>query len=378
MGLLKSTEFLVKDLVFWLAGFLLKKGRPERIPVDPAKIKKVLFMRYDKIGDMIVSLPVFDTLKKRYPHIEISILCSPGNYPVIKNDPRFATIYIYRKNVVHDFKQLLAMRRENFDCAVDLVKGDSTSAVFLTRFSVGDKPRIGLQKKKFQRYYDYSHWDDSEEIKHILYHTLVVLGPFGIDPETAETRAYPHLSREAKAKADEFVTNLLSDSNNSARPMLVGVNLSVGQPTRKWPTKKYQELLDRISRDRGERVRLILFTAPNERMLADRLLETSRNSLTQIPPNLSLEEASAIISKLDLMISPDTSIIHIARAFDLPVVGLYTRARINFRQWHPFEFARGTVVSNDDNGLRDISVEAVYAKFNEITDSSHKTSKEAS
>lgn len=378
MSLLKSTEFLVKDLVFWLARFLLKKGRPERIPIDPAKIGKVLFMRYDKIGDMIVSLPVFDNLKKQQPHIEISILCSPGNYPVIKNDPRFANIYIYRKNVIHDFKQLLAMRREGFDCAIDLVKGDSTSAVFLTRFSVGDKPRIGLHKNKFIKYYDYSHSGSTDEINHILYHTLVVLEPLGIDPATADTTAHPYLSSEAKTKADEFITSLSLETSNQSRPMLVGVNLSVGQPTRKWPTEKYRKLLDRISRDRGERVILILFTAPHERRLAEELLRDSSDSIIPIPPNRTLEEATAIIARLDLMISPDTSLVHIARAFDLPVVGLYTRAIVNFRQWHPFEFVHGTVVSNDDNSLQDIPVDKVYAKFNEIADSDHRSNKEAS
>ena len=200
----------------------------------------------------------------------------------------------------------------------------------------------------------------------------------GLEPETVETKAHPYLSPEALAQADEFVMSLNLDSGSGAAPMLVGVNLSVGQPTRKWPTEKYRELLDRISRARKERVRLILFTAPDERQLAEELLENAPDSVTQLPPGLTLVEASAIIARLDLMISPDTSIIHIARAFDLPVVGLYTRAMINFRQWHPFEFVHGTVVSNDDNGLRDIAVDEVYAKFNEIADSAHLTSKEAS
>lgn len=378
MGLLKSTEFFIKDLVFWVAGFLLKEGRADRIPIDPVKIKKVLFMRYDKIGDMIVSLPVFDNLKKRCPHIEISILCSPGNYAVIKDDPRFANIYIYRKHLIHDFKQLLAMRRENFDCAVDLVKGDSTSAVFLTRFSVGDKPRIGLQKKKFRKYYDYSRSDSPDEITHILNHTLVVLEPLGLDSAAADTTARPYLSSSAKRKADQFITQLSLDHARQPLPMLVGVNLSVGQPTRQWPIEKYRELLDRISRERDERVKLILFTAPKERRLAEKILQNGSDSVSLIPPNLTLEEATAIIARLDLMITPDTSIVHIARAFDLPVVGLYTRAPVNFSQWHPFEFVHGTVVSNDDNSLQDIPVDEVYAKFIEVADESVKRDREAS
>ena len=378
MSLLKSTEFFVKDLVFWLAGFLLKKGRPERIPIDASNIKKVLFMRYDKIGDMIVSLPVFDSLKRQYPHIEISILCSPGNYSVIKDDPRFSNIYIYRKRVGHDLKQLFTMRDEKFDCAIDLVKGDSTSAVFLTRFAVKSGTRIGLQKKKFRKYYDYAHWDNSKELNHILRLTLVVLKPFGIDPETVEVKALPYLSSPAIEKADRFIVDLRPDSDKSTHPKLVGVNLSVGKSTRQWPVEKYRELLARINREDGERVKLVLFTAPNERHLAEQLLTDTPDSVAVIPPSLTLEEVSAIIARLDLMITPDTSIVHIARAFGLPVVGLYTKALENFRQWHPFEFVHGAVVSNDDNSLKDISVDKVYEKFTEISDSLTNQSKEAS
>jgi len=52
--------------------------------------------------------------------------------------------------------------------------------------------------------------------------------------------------------------------------------------------------------------------------------------------------------------------VHIARAFNVPVVGLYTRARENYQHWHPYGQKGGTVISGDDYNLFDISVDDVF------------------
>ena len=108
MEKLKPVEHKFKDLSFYLLRFLLKKGRKDFKPLDPTKINKILFLRPDKIGDMIISLPVFENLKKEYPHIKLSLCCSPRNYGIVKNDPRFDKIFLYRKNIVKDIATVLA------------------------------------------------------------------------------------------------------------------------------------------------------------------------------------------------------------------------------------------------------------------------------
>ena len=89
MERLKPIEHKFKAAFFGLFKLFLRKGIKEFKPIDGSAVNKVLFLRPEKIGDMVISLPVFDGLKKHFPHIKISILGSPRNLALIKDDNRF-------------------------------------------------------------------------------------------------------------------------------------------------------------------------------------------------------------------------------------------------------------------------------------------------
>ena len=99
MNRLKPLEKKFKAFFFSVFRRLLRKGKDDFLPLDGSQIRSVLFLRPEKIGDMVISLPVFDGLKKHFRHIRVAILGSPRNYEIIRDDPRFDTVYIYRKNI---------------------------------------------------------------------------------------------------------------------------------------------------------------------------------------------------------------------------------------------------------------------------------------
>ena len=102
MSVIKRIEFLIKDLSFWLIQVFLRKSDHTLLPVDLDKGGSLLFLRYDRLGDMIVSLPVFRAVKERYPELKIDLLCSASNVQIVKDDPNFNRLYIYQKNFVKD------------------------------------------------------------------------------------------------------------------------------------------------------------------------------------------------------------------------------------------------------------------------------------
>ena len=60
-------------------------GKSDKQPLDIAKVRKVLILRNDKIGDMIVTSALLRELKKNYPHWQIDVaasrrsICPAGN-----------------------------------------------------------------------------------------------------------------------------------------------------------------------------------------------------------------------------------------------------------------------------------------------------------
>ncbi len=355
---LKPLEHWFKGTVFSLTRLLLRRKSRDFQPLDGSALKKVLFLRPEKIGDMAISLPVFDGLKKHYPHIAISILGSPRNEALIRHDPRFARVFMYRKNIWRDVAEVIRIRKERFDCVVDMIGDDSVTALYLSQLCAPGRPRIGVGKVKFREFYDFNYDSRMGNTGHIIQNTLRLLDAFGIDSQTVSCYATPHIPPDADRRAAQFVQSL---GGNNADSPLIGYNLSAGSKTRLWGLENATTLLNRI-RAHSPRCRILLISVKADRAQSETLASQVAGS-AQVPPGLSLIEVSAILARLDLLISPDTSLVHIARSFHVPVVGLYSRFMKNFLLWKPFGQEVGAVVSGNDGNIHDITVDQVFDAF---------------
>ena len=54
-----------------------------------------------------------------------------------------------------------------------------------------------------------------------------------------------------------------------------------------------------------------------------------------VPPTLSVLDAASFVKSMDLLISPDTSLVHFACAYKVPLVAVYTKEKFLFKQWQP-------------------------------------------
>ncbi|UCD63938.1 MAG: glycosyltransferase family 9 protein [Candidatus Zixiibacteriota bacterium] len=360
----KPIEHWFKDLFFSAFRGFLKKGRTDFRPVDGRRTARVLFLRPEKIGDMIISFPVFDGLKRHFPHIKIAVLGSPRNYAIIKNDPRFDRVFLYRKSPLRDIRELMAMRREKYDCVIDMIGNDSVTALFLSQLCAPGKPRIGVGKQKYREYYDFNYDHRRGNTGHIIENTLKLLEAFAIDSESISCYSRPYINERADTRARDFIGTL---TNGDRSILKIGYNMSAGSPTRIWAEEKSTDLLKRLLRF-SPGCRIVLFTVPSERKRGLRLKEQLGEGVEIVPDGIDLIGASALINYLDIMITPDTSLVHIARAFEVPVVGLYSRYMKNFLLWRPYGQHSGAVVSGCDGNIFDITVDQVYDTFVELVE----------
>ena len=81
---------------------------------------KVLMLRYDRIGDMILTTPVFRELKAAYPNIEINVLASKANFLILKNNPNVDNVYLNNKNnLFFDLPLLFKLRKQKIDTCIE-------------------------------------------------------------------------------------------------------------------------------------------------------------------------------------------------------------------------------------------------------------------
>jgi heptosyltransferase-3 len=351
--MMKWLEHRAKDLVFGLCRLFFRQGQRGMATIDAARMSKVLFLRPEKIGDMVISLPTFKALRARYPHLKISVLASPRNLALIKDDPRFDRIFLYRKWTREDFRQLAQIRRERFDVVIDMIDNDSVTALFFSQLVGKQAIRIGVGKTLHARFYDFNHAHTDGIGEHIVDNTLKLLAPFGIDGSTVTGFVPPYIPRAAAQRANTFLSSLAGDK------AVVGLNISAGRPNRIWPDDRAVDLCRRLLKWRPE-LHLAIIAVPSDYSRAERIASLAGGSVRPVPAGLSLIEVSALIARLRLLVSPDTSLIHIARSFNLPVVGLYNRATRNFTRWQPYRQPDGAVLGDDIDSIADITVEQVF------------------
>src|SRR5213083_105166 len=88
--------------------WLSRLGKPHP-PLAPATFHptRILVIRLDLIGDLVLSLTVVSALKRTYPEAKIDLLALPTSVKVAKYDPNLAEIIPYDPNIWRHPKALL-------------------------------------------------------------------------------------------------------------------------------------------------------------------------------------------------------------------------------------------------------------------------------
>ncbi len=106
-----------------------------QVPLTPSP-KHILVIRWDRIGDMVLSTPVFQTLKAAYPEAAIDVLASSSNAPIVAEHPAVDEVIVWQGRTRsiwsrHSLKALRDLREREYDLVVDLLIDWSVSTALL-------------------------------------------------------------------------------------------------------------------------------------------------------------------------------------------------------------------------------------------------------
>ena len=356
----KKTELRFKKLLHHLFHLILGTGDSYRIPVRAEDIKSILILRPDKLGDMITTIPAVHALKKIYPHLRIEIVASPLNRQLVVDDPCFDAVHIYRKNIFADLPIIFRLRGQRFDIIFDSICLDSVTGLLLSRLISNGAIRAASRKQDLLSFYDYCEPFQPDGEEHNIDNSFLMFNLFGIDPQTVDPFMPVFLPEACKNTAANFVQTL--DKDYTFR---IGVNISAGSPTRSLALSKYATLLDTIAKEHPKAQCVVVCTS-NDREHGQQLVANREGNASLVPEGLSLLEAAAVIEHCDLFISPDTSLIHMARLMKIPVVGMYCGHMRNYHSWKPYRQEHGSIVSSHPGHLHDIEPTQIFDEVQKV------------
>jgi ADP-heptose:LPS heptosyltransferase len=319
-----------------------------RLPAAPA----ILLMRQERIGDVLVGIPVLRALRQRHPAARIHFLVSRNNYAVRDAVRPFVDrVWRYDKTVRSAVTLLRGLRGERYDVVVDLV--DNPSAI--SRLVIGwcgARFAVGLAHAEAGYYSHAAPLLDRASV-HPVERLAQLLLPFGIDPATVPLDLEYRLSAGDERRARELL-------GPPRRPLRLGINLSGRGPERYWGRDNFVRLARHLAAT-DDRFQVSLCGAPGD--AGEVAAVAAATGLEAVPPQRSFHEFAAVIHEFDLVLTPDTSVVHLAAAWKIPTVGLYHREP-GIMPWLPYRSPHRSVI--DDRGIGWIPLEAVTAALDEL------------
>ena len=340
---MKQIEIILrKFLIRILLLFSTRKTKSE-LPHFNSE-SKILFIRLNRIGDALVTTPLLHQIKKNIG-CSVYVLADKKNHFVFNNCPDVDEVIVYEKNGgikrINEF-----IKKNNIETIVDLHDDVSTTVSFIVRF-VNTKYKFGLKKFNEKLYTNTVERPDATKY-HVIERTLEFTKLFGFEPNYYDVK----ISYKIKDTSSEFAEKRLKNFKDK---FLLGINITAGSDARFWGIDNFRQLIKLIS---GYNVNFVLFVTENKFTEARQI--TDKKFIYPVSKDFDIFAGG--ISKLDMLFTPDTSVVHIASMFKIPVFGIYVHYNTDEMVWTPYNTDSESVITREPN-LKNVTFEEVKMKF---------------
>lgn len=291
---------------------------------------RILVVRTDRMGDVVLTLPVFSSLRRRFPRARLVLLAGRYGGAIVEGFPHVDEILWYDDPAGPvPFRRMLArIRGERFDAAV--VVHPTLRLALLAFLS-----RIPLRVGTGYRYYSflfnrrvYTHRKTAE--RHELEYNMELLAPLGCDG--------------AAAKPLDVPIDIPRDARDRVRVLLEGAGVhggyavlhpGTGGSAREWPPDNFGALARRVAGDMN--LSVVVTGTAGESARAEAIARSVPGRGVSLAGRLTVKELAALLQGAALLVANSTGPLHVAVAVGTPVVGLYPQIPVmGPRRWGPY------------------------------------------
>ncbi len=290
--------------------------------------ERFLIVRTDRIGDVVLSIPVLEAIKRRYPDSQVTMMVSPYTKDLLLHNPWLDKIILDDQPGLKGFFRLVRLlRKRRFDVAVLL---RPTLRLALMLFFSGMKVRIGTGYRAYQVLFNYKIYQHRKTIeKHELEYNLAMLAPLDISSQGLVPRIF--LSPEERRSS----RRTLEDLKVRKEDVKIVVHPGSGQSSLNYPLEKLARLADKLIE--GFSAKVILTGSKKELDLSRRLKRWMRNEPIDLIGRTDLRGLCGILEEADLVISSSTGPMHLAAALGTPVVAFFSPLFVaSPERWGPY------------------------------------------
>jgi len=293
------------------------------------KPDRILIVRTDRLGDVILSTPVIANLRKAYPQSHIAFMCRPYTARALLGNPYLDEVIIYdkygkHKGVFASIKFSLELRNKKFDWVIIL---HPTNRAHIMTFFAKIPFRVGWNRKARLLLSKRIPHTKQEGRKHELEYSLDILRSLGIS--TSQKGTYFPIPEQAREK----VKKLLRKKGLAEGQGYIVIHPSASCPSKRWPQNHFLQLVKLLREKIG--VTIVMVTARGEERFGQKIAAAAE--IIDLRGQLDISEVGALLKEAALFISNDSGPVHIAASFNTPTIAIFGRKSpgLSPERWKP-------------------------------------------
>lgn len=304
------------DRVLDVGAALARPFRRRRMPASP---QRILLLRLERIGDLLMALPAIADVRALAPGAVIDLVVGSWNRDLAGAITPLSSVitldaaWLAREGGGHGVTALLRAarpwRRERYDLAINFepdVRSNLLLAAAGAAWTAGYRSGGGGALLDVALEYDVrAHTTDNAR--------RLVASVFG---QAAPERHGTMLAVPSSAHA------VAARRLAGAAGPLVGIHVSGGRPIKQWDAERFGEVARRLIETTGATI--VLTGSPGDRILVDQVAAVlPAGRVIDVAGDLDLLSVAAILQRLDLLLTGDTGPMHLAVAVGTPVLAVF-------------------------------------------------------
>jgi heptosyltransferase-3 len=293
--------------------------------------QKILIVRTDRIGDVVLSIPLAEIVKKKYPDSKVTYFIRQYTRELLDGNS-FIDDVIIAGEADGDilFKEnLKKIKARNFDTCIIV---NPTFKITLMMFLAGIKNRIGTGYRWYSvlfnnKVYEHRKYGD----KHELEYNINLLSKLGIYVKDISKEIKFNL--QIDENSSEKISSILSSRGFKTGNKIIIVHPGSGGSSVDLPKEKLIELTRMLNS--LENVSIIITGSKSESELCKEF--EINNLVINLSGQLDLSSLKALINKASIFISNSTGPMHIAAALGVHVIGFFPKIlACSQKRWGPY------------------------------------------
>jgi heptosyltransferase-2 len=268
------------------------------------------------IGDAVMTIPALRELRRIFPDSEIVLHTRSWARSVFR-DASFIDDILTFDSAESTLKDVLAqagvLREHKFDLAILLP--NSFASALTSRFG-GVPHRFGYSREGRRIFLTHPvkipEWKNKRHEVHYYLNLIAEVEQYFLGTRTVLERE-PDLTLEVSPARRSTALQMLNDSGADLTRKTIALGAgATNSRAKRWLPERFAELNDRLQRELGANV--ILLGSTDEEKIANKVFEHSVFKPIRLTGKTSLDEAVSILAEVDLLISNDMGLAHVAPA----------------------------------------------------------------